>query len=144
MEPSLCSLYGFDIFLCDGCFYNGCLSPLFFMYADLHPLDNSGIDVVVTRVCTGYWAGPPLCPVIVTEVGLAPNGWSRDFQICILAMFLTCDVRSLGFNTPPRREATEYSSSGAAHLWVCSVVALFTPHAGSQITLLVALLSALL
>ena len=43
---------------------------------------------------------------------------------------------------PTVREATEYSSSGAVHQWVCSVVSPFMHCASSQITLLLALLSA--
>ena len=41
-----------------------------------YPLDGGVIGVVVTRVCTGSWAGPPLSPVAVTAlsgVGSAPQ-----------------------------------------------------------------------
>ena len=40
------------------------------------PLVGGVICVVVTRACTGYWLGPPLCSLVVTALsgaGSAPQ-----------------------------------------------------------------------
>ena len=76
VETPLCSLCESNIFGAkavfgmDAChvFPQGVLALL--------PLIGGVIGVVVTRACTGCWAGPPLCSVVVTALsgaGSAPQ-----------------------------------------------------------------------
>lgn len=120
MEPSLCSLYGFDIFLCDGCL-QWMSAPLFSMYADLYPLENGGIDVVVTKSLhwvlsrasslpcdCHWWVGSPV-------VGVETSG-------LYLAMFLTCDVVEWDSTLPLARKPRVFL------LWSCSPVRALLCH----------------
>ena len=93
------------------------------------PLIGALIVVVMTRAWLGYWAEPPLfwgchCPVrgrvcsLVVGV-VAPR--STSYLFFWYAVWGRWD-----WNTPTGKEATEYSSSGAVHLWMCSAVSTFT------------------
>ena len=46
----------------------GCLSHLSSGYGGHSPLDRGVFGIVVTCAGTGYWAEPPICSVVVTNL----------------------------------------------------------------------------
>ena len=61
---------------------------------------------------------------------LLPSFCSWGPQICYLAEILVCTVR-WDWSTPTWRSATEFSSIGAVHLWLCSIVSSLAHCVGS-------------
>ena len=110
----------------------------------MFPFLGGVADVVMSRACPGYWMGPPLCFVVVTacqQWGLLPCCWSRGPYISFKLCFCSVVQARWDWRIVTGKEATEYSFSGVVPLWVCSVVSPLAHYKGSQIILLLALLS---
>ena len=117
------------------------------------PLIGGVTDFVVTRTWTEYWVGLLFCSVVVTAP-LPCQGWGLFCHCCRaphprLVSYLCFwyvvwgmwDWSAPSGREVTGREATEYSSSGAVYLWVCSAVSSFSHSASSQIILIFTALS---
>ena len=62
------------------------------------------------------------------ENGLLPSCWSSSPLICFWAMFWSTIERRWVWSIPTGREATEYSSAVAVHLWVCATFSVVWGH----------------
>ena len=83
----------------------------------LSPL-TGGVTDAVSRACAGYLirASTLLCGCTgLSGRGLLPRCWSRGPQIPSLTVCVICGMRQRGWRTPPQRETTGYSHSGAVH-----------------------------
>ena len=137
MGASLCGLHESNVFGARA-FSMGACHVFPQVVLAVIPLIQGVIGGVVTRACTGCWAGPPLCSVVVKALsgtGSLPSCWSRSPQICLWAAVWG----RWDWSTSTGRGVTEYSSAGAVHQEVRSVVLSGTHCARSQSTLLLTL-----